>query len=68
MSFDSNSLQRSYKLSLHHVDDAVSPHELASILAKIKADYVLIGGHTLGYFTVTPRATVDVGAVIATSI
>lgn len=67
MTFDSSSLQRSYDLSRLHVSDAVSPYELAKILAEARAEYVLIGGHTLGYFTGTPRATVDVDAIVAAS-
>lgn len=56
MSFDSSSLERSFRLSQQHVDDAVSPHDLASVLAENGARYVMIGGHVLGYFTGTPRA------------
>jgi hypothetical protein len=67
MTFDSSSLQRSYDLSRLHVSDAVSPHELAKILTEAKAEYVLIGGHILGYFTGTPRATVDVDAIVSSA-
>lgn len=50
-----NSLERSHQLSLQHVDDAVSPFELAAVLNSTGVKYVLIGGHALGYLTGFPR-------------
>jgi hypothetical protein len=49
MTVDSNSIERSYQLSQQHVEDAVSPHDLAGVLAKAGTRYVMIGGHALGY-------------------
>jgi len=40
---------------------------LAALLSQAKAEYVLIDGHILGYFTGTPRATVDVDAIVASA-
>jgi hypothetical protein len=40
-------------------------HELASVLTASGAKYVLIGGHAIGYFTGTPRATVDVDVIVS---
>lgn len=65
MTFDSSNLERSHQLSQQHVDDAVSPHELAIVLSQSGARYVLIGGHVLGYFTGTPRATIDVDVIVS---
>ena len=60
-----DSFERSYQLSKQHVDDAISPHEVAEVLNELKVKYVLIGGHVLGYFTGSPRATVDVDVMVS---
>jgi hypothetical protein len=60
-----NSLEQTHQLSRQQVEDAVSPHELALILAQHGIEYVLIGGHVLGYFSGIPRATVDVDVIVA---
>jgi hypothetical protein len=65
MAFDSNSFERSHQLAQQHVEDAVSPHDLASVLTATGTQYVLIGGHAIGYFTGTPRATVDVDVIVS---
>ncbi|MET0388170.1 MAG: hypothetical protein ABW321_19515 [Polyangiales bacterium] len=64
---DINDLSRSFELSQQHVEDAVSPHDLVSALTKVGVQYVMIGGHTLGYFTGNPRATIDVDVIVASS-
>jgi len=63
---EKSSLERSHQLSLQHVDDAVSPFELAAILNGNGIKYVLIGGHALSYLTGSPRATVDVDVIVNT--
>jgi hypothetical protein len=60
-----NSLERAHQLSKQQVDDAVSPHELALLFTDNGIEYVLIGGHILGYFSGTPRATVDVDVIVS---
>jgi hypothetical protein len=62
-----NSLERAHQLSKQQIEDAVSPHELALTFTESGIDYVLIGGHILGYFSGTPRATVDVDVIVATA-
>jgi hypothetical protein len=67
MPFDSNSFERSHQLAQQHIEDAVSPHDLARVLTRSGARYVLIGGHAIGYFTGTPRATVDVDVIVSSA-
>jgi hypothetical protein len=59
------SFDKSHQLSRQHVPDAVSPHEIATILNERGIRFVLIGGHLLGYLTGSPRATVDVDVIVS---
>jgi len=65
MKDEQDSFGRSHQLSRQQIDDAVSPHELTAVLSAAGVKYVLIGGHILGYFTGSPRATVDVDVVVS---
>src|SRR5262245_42444959 len=60
-----DSFARSHQLSKQHVEDAISPHDVAEVLNDLQVKYVLIGGHVLGYFTGSPRATVDVYVIVS---
>jgi hypothetical protein len=59
-----DSFERSHQLSRQQIEDAISPHDVASALLQADVKYVLIGGHVLAYFTGTPRATVDVDVIV----
>lgn len=60
-----NLLEKSHQLSRQAVDDAVSPRDVVLQLTSVGANYVLIGGHMLSFYTGNPRATVDVDVIVS---